>query len=1097
MGYSVDELLRKNVLEITKENYREMAEDRTRRRALGEDVPSQYEVELIRKDGTFLPVEYSISRIIFNGENASLTFIRDVSQRNEKRELEMKITSLHKHAHELNELQSVKDVARVTLDILHRHLNCNLLSLRSCDGETLQMLARWGAKPIRKPLPIQGKGLMARAAREKQTILVNDTHMDPDFIGGHNHALSELVVPILCKGELLGVLNAESVELNAFGENEIVLMETLADEVGSAITRIRALELEQSYNNRLEALQVNAIKLSQAGTIDEALDTTCEILEKIFDYNWVGIGRVGEESIQYVRVIGSGLVGNDKIPLDRRSITVRAIKSGATQLVPDTSKDEDYIVVNPGDVTASSELVVPIRVNSRVEFVMNLESMKLDAFSEQEKHLIELLALHLGSAVGLIRKREKLNSIHLHASRLGSVDYIGDIAKLTLDTLKEVLDFKISSFHVVKNEVIEMIETIGFNMESQFAQALSDPGLIPYAMRECRPVYAPDVTCDEHYVRGPLNLEDEQSSEFVVPIIIDGVSVAAINLEDKRTNGFTDEDQELVEFLSEHVASAMQRINHYEIIKASEKKYRSLIDASFDGMIIASGTKITYTNQSIAKLLGYNDQSELIGLDASAILLKDDYESMRQGTFRIQSNVHLPNKYELRLLKKDGKTIEVEATFTLTEFEGKPVALAVIKDISESKRFERQMVALRDHAYSLPETSSIEEICQVTLDAVESVIGFNLGSFLIVNGSELESIGNRGSPKLGRSMPINGVGITAKAARRRTSILVNDVREDSDFLRGTSDSLSELAVPVILEGETVAVLNFESPELNAFNEVDQRLLETFAVNVASAIYRIRELDKLRKQDEEKARELMGGAEKIVSMVRNDLRTPLQRIQNASYLLKRKFSRAEEYTSKIDAGVESAAKILDDLKTMMSLPQLKLEKLEYNDLVKNCIEDVKIPASINVNARYGAPVLGEADSYKIRRVVDNLIKNAVEAMPNGGTLSVMVEAVEEMVILTIGDTGQGIPDDIACNLFTPFYTTKSEGTGLGLAICKQIVEAHRGKITFESTVREGTSFTVALPLSPRALPNDERRIKNYMKKSASLVRPRKRNMDSHL
>ena len=819
MGYTVDELLQKNMVELHPEKYQKLIKDRTRRRALGEDVPPNYDVELIRKDGSIIPVEYSISRIVFEGEMASLTFIRDVSYKREKQALQNKIAALHNHAHALNELRGLEEVAKTTLDILHTHLKCNLLSIRSSDGENLTMLARWGANPYGKPLSIQGKGLIARAAREKLTLLVNDTRDDPDFLKGNNNALSEIVAPILCRGDLLGVLNAESRDLNAFGEDEKILMEALADEVSSAIMRINALELEHVYNQKLEVLQVNAIKLSQAGTIDEALDTTCEILEKIFGYNWVGIGRVGEESIHYVRVLGSGLGGNDKIPLDRRSITVRAVKSGATQLVPDTSKDEDYIVVNPGDATASSELVVPIRVNGRVEFVMNLESMKVDAFSDQEKHLIELLALHLGSAVELIRKREKLNSIHLHASRLGSVDDIGDIAKLTLDTLKEVLDFKICSFHLVKNEVVEMIETIGFKMESQFTQPLSGPGLIPYAVRECRPMYAPDVTCDEHYMRGPpLNLEDEQSSEFVVPIIIDGVSVAAINLEDKRKNGFTDEDQELVEILSEHVASA--------------------------------------------------------------------------------------------------------------------------------------------------------------------------------------------------------------------------------------------------------------------------------------IYRIRELDNLKMQEKKKVRELMGGAEKIVSMVRNDLRTPLQRIQNASYLLKRKFTGAEEYTSKIDAGVEHAVKILDDLKTMMSLPQLKLKKLEYNDLVKTCLEDVKIPTSINVNARYGAPVLGEADSNKIRRVIDNLVKNAVEAMPDGGTLSVKVEAVEEMAILTIGDTGQGISDDIAHSMFTPFYTTKSEGTGLGLPICKQIVEAHGGRITFESKVREGTSFTVAIPLSPRILSDKVEGGENNLINSAQVLRPKKRKIDSH-
>jgi len=88
-------------------------------------------------------------------------------------------------------------------------------------------------------------------------------------------------------------------------------------------------------------------------------------------------------------------------------------------------------------------------------------------------------------------------------------------------------------------------------------------------------VYVLDVTDDENYVRGPLNRGDERSSELVVPIIIDGISVAAINLEDKHTIGFTEEDQKLVELLAKHVASAIQRIKNYDACSIKNKIVKS------------------------------------------------------------------------------------------------------------------------------------------------------------------------------------------------------------------------------------------------------------------------------------------------------------------------------------------------------------------------------------------------------------------------------------------------------------------------------------------------------------------------------------------
>jgi two-component system, sporulation sensor kinase D len=150
--------------------------------------------------------------------------------------------------------------------------------------------------------------------------------------------------------------------------------------------------------------------------------------------------------------------------------------------------------------------------------------------------------------------------------------------------------------------------------------------------------------------------------------------------------------------------------------------------------------------------------------------------------------------------------------------------------------------------------------------------------------------------------------------------------------------------------------------------------------------------------------------------------------------------------------------------MMGPQQLKTERVDLNELMKVCLQNAVVTTGVDVEARYGAPVHAEVDQYKVRRVMDNLVKNAVESMKDGGKLSITVEASRGDAIITVKDTGKGIPNEIALRIFTPFYTTKKSGTGLGLAICKQVVEAHGGKIVFESDIGKGTVFTVLLPLS---------------------------------
>ncbi len=491
--------------------------------------------------------------------------------------------------------------------------------------------------------------------------------------------------------------------------------------------------------------------------------------------------------------------------------------------------------------------------------------------------------------------------------------------------------------------------------------------------------------------------------------------------------------------------------------KCPDDQYRNILDASLDGVVILIGTKIIYANQSEARLLGYDNAAELIGLDMSENLPDEEKERIRLRTLSRQQGESVPNRYELKLRKKDGNFIEVEVATTSIIYEGKPAVLAQERDVTASKRFENQVMALHTHATYLSHSLTLEQVSEATLDAIESVIGFHLASFMIVEGDTLRVFESRGASELGRLVQVSGKGLTAKAVRDKKSMLVNDLTNDLDFLRGTTNSLSELAVPVLLDGEVVAVLNLEDLRKDAFDDVDQKLLETLAIHVGSAIYRIREIARIREQEERKAKEMMEGAHKLVSMVRHDLRGPLQTIQNAAYLMSKKHIGAEEFTKKINDAVEYAVKILNDLNVMMGPQQLKTERVDLNELMKVCLQNAVITKGVDVEARYGAPVYVEVDQYKVRRVMDNLVKNAVEAMKDGGRLSIKVEASRGDAIITVSDTGNGIPEDIALRIFTPFYTTKKSGTGLGLAICKQVVEAHGGKIVFESEIGKRNRF----------------------------------------
>ena len=107
-----------------------------------------------------------------------------------------------------------------------------------------------------------------------------------------------------------------------------------------------------------------------------------------------------------------------------------------------------------------------------------------------------------------------------------------------------------------------------------------------------------------------------------------------------------------------------------------------------------------------------------------------------------------------------------------------------------------------------------------------------------------------------------------------------------------------------------------------------------------------------------------------------------------------------------------------------------------------------------------------DESSMRGALMNLVLNAIEAMPHGGTLSIAIDQTDETVRLEIADTGPGIGEEEAKNIFEPFYTTKAQGLGLGMPYAGKIIEQHGGTISLKSRVGEGTTISIALPAAKK-------------------------------
>lgn len=209
---------------------------------------------------------------------------------------------------------------------------------------------------------------------------------------------------------------------------------------------------------------------------------------------------------------------------------------------------------------------------------------------------------------------------------------------------------------------------------------------------------------------------------------------------------------------------------------------------------------------------------------------------------------------------------------------------------------------------------------------------------------------------------------------------------------------------------------------------------------------------------------------LAGMVGHDLRNPLAGIKNATYFLRKKNSAVLDDSghtmlATIDRSVEHADKIIGDL--LEYSRDIRLEYSEQNPkaMIAYVLLSLKVPEQIEVLDHTKATPTIIVDDARMVRVFTNLIKNAFEAMPEGGALEIVSRHSGDKVEFVFSDTGVGIPQDVVSRLFAPLVTTKAQGMGFGLAICKRFVEAHGGEISVKSMPSKGTTFTVSIPQAP--------------------------------
>jgi two-component system sensor histidine kinase HydH len=340
---------------------------------------------------------------------------------------------------------------------------------------------------------------------------------------------------------------------------------------------------------------------------------------------------------------------------------------------------------------------------------------------------------------------------------------------------------------------------------------------------------------------------------------------------------------------------------------------------------------------------------------------------------------------------------------------------------------------------------------------------------------------------LGYTLPLwpPDSSLAVKAFHTRMPIIMEDAAKEPGLHpegRALMAVTAGLVLPMVVRERVIGVAFItETSGPRRFTDSEVERASAITNQLALALEQARLIEDLKKSYAELARtqeqlvqrERLAALGELAAVVAHEVRNPLGAIFNSVSYIRRLIGAQHPALHMVDIVGEEADRlnrIVDDLLDFARPPSpsptpVPLQRL-LQESVNAALADATGPVDVDWAVEAEVPVL--VDERMIRQAFLNLALNAVQAMPQGGTLRLTVRrAARTEVQVEFTDTGPGIPPDLSARIFEPFFTTKAKGTGLGLAIVKRIVESHSGRVSLESEPGRGTTFRLFLPCEPGA------------------------------
>lgn len=485
-----------------------------------------------------------------------------------------------------------------------------------------------------------------------------------------------------------------------------------------------------------------------------------------------------------------------------------------------------------------------------------------------------------------------------------------------------------------------------------------------------------------------------------------------------------------------------ERVAATEALRASEARYRQLVDLLPTAIFVYASDRILYANPAFLRMIGANSVEEFLGTSPLDILHPSAHDALhRRHELMSQSGMAEPG-FEKRVVRRDGRSVPVYSIAAPISGFGQPATLVALSDLTARER-----------------------ATQLLRSVLSSV------------GDAILTINERGVIRSANPAAIRQFGYTEdELIGRNVSMLMLEPfsQEHEGYL---FSYLKTGVAKVIGVGREVECLRSDGTHFSAELAVTDFSLEgeRYFTGVLRDI-----TERQRLQSQFNQAQKMEAVGRLAGGIAHDFNNLLTIISGYCELLMMSDlpvgdKRRESIATIRDAG-ERAARLTQQLLAFSRKAVIEPKLIDLNELVSDSAKLLRrlIGEDISMAVLTAPkPITIKADPGQLEQVIMNLVVNARDAMPTGGRLTIETSTVlstegsgAELACLSISDTGQGMPDEVREKIFEPFFTTKGvgKGTGLGLAVVHGVVSQNGGTISIESKIGVGTTFQILLPLT---------------------------------